>query len=220
MPTTTVALKHLAFGLGCFYLTPKTEAPRENQTAHYRCVLKAALEKIPNLNNVNVLGGADPDPVYHPVKSRWPSLERLRRFSCHPSGLEIDFDVFIPARIQKQLLAPIGPFEPKAEHFHVRLRHHDMPIVAITASTPTEVRDPATFVVIVREYLIRELKQTEVELSVLGPSPFHGDFFSPGSRRKCRSGSLVNAGILAMRRIDASLARTSSPITNRPLMNW
>lgn len=66
------------------------------------------------------------------------------------------------------------------EHFHIRVRYHDMPLAIVTAhdADDDEEDDPSRFVVVVRDYLERELSATDVELSVLGPSPFHGEFFA------------------------------------------
>ena len=152
--------------------------PEQNQTAHYREIVTDALEGVSTINGVRVAEGDDPDPILLALSDRWPSLNRLKTFSPHPSSVEIDFDLFIPTRIQEVILE--GTYEePLSEHFHVSIRHHDMPLAVIRpiGTTGWSRFSPSTAVMVVRDYLLMELENSDVELSVLGPSPFHGNFF-------------------------------------------
>ena len=166
----------IPFGVGCFYFVPTEPAPETGQSARYRDLIQAALEAIPNTNNIVIEGGEDPDPLLLPLQGSWPSLD-APVFNAYPSYLNIEFDLYIPARIQEQILNSLGEGFVGSEHFHVRLIHSDMPLVMVTATEPVGWKAGSTYIILVREYLQRELDESMVGLSCLGPSPFHSDFF-------------------------------------------
>ena len=165
----------IPFGVGCFYFVPTEPAPETGQSARYRDLIQAALEAIPNTNNIVIEGGEDPDPLLLPLQGSWPSLD-APVFNAYPSYLNIEFDLYIPARIQEQILNSLGEGFVGSEHFHVRLIHSDMPLVMVTATEPVGWKAGSTYIILVREYLQRELDESMVGLSCLGPSPFHSDF--------------------------------------------
>ena len=78
--------------------------------------------------------------------------------------------------VQEQIFEPLGRESVGSEHFHVTLVYDDMPLAVVTASEPGPQMAGSTYIVLVREYLKRELDKS-VRLSCLGPSPFHGNFF-------------------------------------------
>lgn len=95
-------IQPIPFGVGCFYFVPTERAPETGQSARYVELIRAALEAIPNANNIVIEGEEDPDPLLLPLKGSWPSLDEPV-FSAYPSYLNIDFDLYIPARIQEQI---------------------------------------------------------------------------------------------------------------------
>lgn len=94
-------IQPIPFGIGCFYFVPTERAPETGQSARYRALIRAALEGIPNANNIVIEGGEDPDPLLLPLQGGWPSLD-APVFNAHPSYLNIEFDLYIPVRIQEQ----------------------------------------------------------------------------------------------------------------------
>ena len=166
----------IPFGVGCFYFVPTEPAPATGQNARYRDLLRGALEAIPNANNIVIEGGEDPDPLLLPLDGRWSSLD-ASVFNAYPSYLNVEFDLYIPARIQDEILNHLDEEFVGSEHFHAKLVHSDMPLVVVTATEPDGWRDGSTYIILVREYLKRELDESVVRLSCLGPSPFHSDFF-------------------------------------------
>ena len=120
--------------------------------------------------------GEDLGLMGSPLQERWPSLE-APVFAAYPLSLNIEFDLYIPARIQKQILNGVREGFVGSEHFHVKLDYGFMPLVLITAMEPGGWKAGAAYIVLVRKYLERELDQSVVGLSTLGPSPFHSNFF-------------------------------------------
>ncbi len=166
----------IPFGVGCLYFAPTEPAPETGQSARYRELLREALEGIPNANNIEIEGGKDPDPRLLPLQGAWPSLD-APVFHAYPSFLQIGFDLYIPARIQEQILQPLSEPIVASEHFHVKLLYDDMPLMVATALETKHRESGSTYIILIREYLKRELDQSVMCLSCLGPSPFHSDFF-------------------------------------------
>ena len=166
----------IPFGVGCFYFVPTEPVPQSGQSARYRELIRGALEAIPNVNNIDIDGGEDIGLLGAPLQDRWPSLD-APFFAPYPLWLNIAFDLYVPARIQEQILSPVLEGSVGSEHFHVKLVYGFMPLVMITATEPNGWEEGSAYVVLVREYLERELDQSVVGLSYLGPSPFHSDFF-------------------------------------------
>ena len=163
----------IPFGVGCFYFVPTEPIPETGQSERYRELIRRALEQIPNANNISIEGGEDFDKRLLP---RWLSLHSPDFGTC-PLFLNIEFDLYIPARIQEQVLDRLRGGFVESEHFHVKLFYHFMPVVMITATEPGGWEEGSAYIVLVREYLKRELDPSVVGLSCLGPSPFHSDFF-------------------------------------------
>lgn len=165
----------IPFGVGCFYFVPTEPAPRSGSGTRYKEPIRGALEAIPNINNVVIKGGEDIGLLGSPLQARWPSLD-APGFATYPLWLKIEFDLYVPARIQGQLLHLVREGFVGSEHFHVTLAHDFMPLVMVTATEPGGWRAGSDYIVLVRKYLERELDKSVVALSCLGPSPFHSDF--------------------------------------------
>lgn len=164
------------FGVGCFYFVPTEPVPPSEQSARYKKLIRGALEAIPNVNNIDIDRGEDIGLLGSPLQEQRPSLD-APVFAPYPLTLNIEFDIYIPARIQKGILKYVREGFVGSEHFHVKLVHDFMPLVMVTATEPRGWKAGAAYIVLVRKYLERELDQSVVGLSSLGPSPFHSDFF-------------------------------------------
>ena len=145
----------LPFGIGCFYFVPVEPAPANGQTARYKEIIRNALEAIPNANNIVIEGGDDPDVLRIPLRGKWLPLDEPS-FGTYPSLLSIEFDLFIPVRIQEQIASRMLLRTAASEQFHIRVVHHDMPLVAVTAMEYGREGDGSDYIVLVREYLERE----------------------------------------------------------------
>ena len=165
----------LPFGIGCFYFVPVEPAPASGQTARYKEIIQGALDAIPNANSIVIEGGDDPDVWRIRLQGNWPSLD-VPSFAAYPSLLSIEFDLFIPVRIQEQIVGRMHLQTVASEQFHIRVVHYDMPLVVVSAMEYGREGDGSDYIVLVREHLKRELDSSDVRLSCLGPSPFHGDF--------------------------------------------
>ena len=98
--TMSPDLESIPFGVGCFYFVPTEPASGIGQSARYIELVRGALEAIPNTNNIVIEGGEEPDSLLLPLEGRWTSLD-APVFNAYPSHLNIEFDLYIPVRIQE-----------------------------------------------------------------------------------------------------------------------
>ena len=158
------------FGIGCLYFVPAEPVSGNGWSTRYKALIRAALEAIPNVNNLVIEGGEDAYLLGAPLPLHVPD------YAPYPLRLKIEFDLYIPARIQGQLLVLVREGFVGSEHFHVKLAYDLMPLAMVTATEPGGWRAGSDYIVLVRNYLERELDKSVVALSSLGPSPFHSDF--------------------------------------------
>lgn len=99
--------------------------------------------------------------------------------------MKIEFQLFIPFRIQRQLIEDKLPFiETFTEKFRVLINYtYHLPVAFIESLNPSEENSPSDAVVVIREFLESEFNNNEsnyIQFEFLGPSPFHADcFISP-----------------------------------------
>lgn len=53
------------------------------------------------------------------LQGGWPSLD-APVFNAHPSYLNIEFDLYVPVRIQEQIFEPLGRESVGSEQFHIK----------------------------------------------------------------------------------------------------
>ncbi|MGW9493900.1 hypothetical protein ACWG5P_05795 [Streptomyces prasinus] len=158
------------FGVGC--LTPKVKDAKDANDWKKRVVY--TFEAIPSVHNFALTEIDDLD-FYWEGKIGQSGDEEI---PLPELGL-MTFDVNIPSRIQKQLgiLPGIGDVE---EFKVLTFFHYVHPITYIECKSPQggEVSNPSSAMAIVRDFLVAELKkqQSDIELFMIGPSPFHADF--------------------------------------------
>lgn len=158
------------FGVGCIPPKVKDAKDAEDWTERTR----NAFESIPSVHNFNILGVEDLEFIWE-GKIGTPGDEEIPL----PSIGAITFDVRIPARIQKQI-SIFAPVEGIEEFKVITLFHYVHPVTFIECINPSgdDVPNSATALAIVRDFLKAELQKqrSDVELFMIGPSPFHADF--------------------------------------------
>jgi hypothetical protein len=177
----------LRFGVGCFHFGIKKKPPFKFDTAEYTKELEAFLQSISNISNIYIstdpISGASFD-----IQSEPPSVEAY----TFPliAFLQIEFELYIPFRIQEQIARTKKyPFEKlSTERFFVSIFHaYHCPVTYIEPAGATGSDDPSDAVIIVREFIKEQSKISRsdyIDFQVLGPSPFHADFYikEPGNK--------------------------------------
>ena len=101
----------------------------------------------------------------------------------------IKFDLYIPFRIQEEILESIRTPPVETENFRIHIRYPYHGAVSYVELVTTERSfHPSTAVMVVREYIEHQLDQhsTEVMFTCIGPSPFHADFHVEGYVKQCQ----------------------------------
>lgn len=171
--------ERLAFAVACFHFGVKKKPPYRLTPSQYVSLVKQVLERITTVNNVASESIGDEDMTIE-VTDPAPTLEDSGNFLPSTDFFSLTFDIYIPHRLQQELVGVFAPSAMGSEHFRVFLRHfYHCPVCFIHPLKPTDDSDPSSCVAVVREYLKREMNKegAEIWLEALGPSPFHADFF-------------------------------------------
>jgi len=116
--------KLLSFGVGCFGFGVKKNPPFQLQGVEYMSQLQSALEKISTASNIVIEAENDFKTISHKVEKKIPMLAEGNEFFPTPAmNLEISFEIYIPARIQKQLYENIEFKRKPCEKFRVSVRN-------------------------------------------------------------------------------------------------
>lgn len=164
-----------AFGLGCLWFGIKRSSAGDYAAIgrHHIERVRSILEGIPNINNIDI---DTPDNFSFAIQD----IEEDHDYICpiYPR-LSIKFKLFLPKRIQDQLLA-ISSSDAGAENFDVWIEYgYDLPVVFVSYAAPEHYHRPSDAVVAVRKYLEQQFNKIDPQysLNTLGPSPYHANFW-------------------------------------------
>jgi hypothetical protein len=170
--------KKFFFGVGCFNFRYLRPIPFELRVKEYVQSLKEELEKLRNLNDLEIeYDERDADEGFI-ISENPPMLEEGVAFPS-PQTIIIMFRLYIPKRVQEELIGR----EPRTqtENFKVTVWHwYFGPVAFVESYDAGEDCDPSSAVQVVREFMEREVEKLKGPISFesLGPSPFHMDFYA------------------------------------------
>lgn len=174
----------ISFGIGCFHFSFKKQIPFEFNGSDYVDALKKTLEGIPNVSNVQI--NCPDDFINYKEKiddEDYFSSEGLNLFPYPSLGMDVQFEIFIPERIQNEITR-LSRNELYTEHFRVKnIYTYFLPFAFVELINPSQIPNPSIAVMIIREFLKSQINKEEnaINLECLGPSPFHADFYlTPG----------------------------------------
>jgi len=147
--------KEKAFGIGCYHFGVKKSPPFNFKGTEYLEELKLALSRISNLNNLKIKSDESFKEWTTKITEELPNLEDDESFFPHPFKLNIDFELYIPFRIQEEITEEkekfIGTY---GENFKVKIiQSFHLPVAVVEIIDPTKKPDPSTAVQIVREFI-------------------------------------------------------------------
>ncbi|MEF3351802.1 hypothetical protein PV403_01305 [Paenibacillus sp. GYB006] len=169
----------IAFGVGCFHFGLKTGT--NTTMGKYFNELQKMLESISSISEIDIEFYEEDydltEDIFISPNNR--GISNGGALEPYIEDLKISFDIFIPKRIQEDLGETQSLF--KTERFRVLINYtYYFPVAIIQLLDPLD-NDvfPSSAVILVREFLRKELSKTKsfIDFQVLGPSPFHADFF-------------------------------------------
>lgn len=180
----------VALAFGCLHFRYADEAPFTLTGEQYQSTLEAALADIPAVDDLRIELDDDFLAQKFDVEvTPGPIRMDLSFFPFSQLG-KIAFTLQIPDRVQRDIL---GYSNLHTETFWVCTEwNYSMPVSMIVPLDPEDEPDPSQAVVLVRQFLQRELRKGRdghIELDVLGPSPSHSDVFLRSSTNPRPAGS-------------------------------
>ena len=151
-----------SIGIGCYHFGVKKSPPFAFTGKDYIDKLNTALSKIASLNNLKINTDDDFRNYKQDVMDELPNLEYDEGFFPNPIFLDIQFELYIPFRIQAELIERNEKFlDTYSEKFKVYIvQSYFLPVAIIEIVDPTKQPDPSTGVVIVREFLRKNFERT------------------------------------------------------------
>jgi hypothetical protein len=169
----------IAFGIGCFHFGVSRRPPFRFTIHDYIQDVRLALENVPTVNDVYI-ESMDKDQVITMEDGELPRLSEGDGIFPGLYHLEMQFDVYLPFRVQAELTDDYAPDETCSERFRVYMRYtYHGPVAFVQVLEPSHRPSPSAAVRVVREFLARELgdDRQPVIFESLGPSPFHADCY-------------------------------------------
>ena len=173
------------FGIGCFHLSMKLEPPYRLRPLQYAETLETLLSDLDTVGSFSVspstlASSEDLTLTEH-------ALSILYEAGWLPDCIDtVEFSLRIPQRVQRNIIEAIDGRDYSwsglgTEHFMVRTQYFyygPVTIVECLDVDDSQHDDASQAVVVVREYLKRKLAEaeTDIQIEVVGPSPFHADF--------------------------------------------
>lgn len=182
----------LSFGIGCFHFGIKKTPPFKFKGSEYIKELRTALQSISNIDNIHIYCDDTFENWSTDLTQELPNIKRGKGFFPWPFHVVIEFEVYIPFRIQKQLLKRgvelVLPLKTYTERFKVLLHYAQyFPVTFIEPVNSSQESTPSQAVKIVREFLEQEFKNSKsdyIRFECLGPSPFHANcYIQPGETK-------------------------------------
>ena len=177
-------VEQLSFGVGCFHFAPRQMSPENFSRDVFVADLKMSLESINSVKDVSIEGfewfsGGDASFVLDGPAYMADSIGEGPGLFPHAVTSTIQFEIFIPMRLQRELLETSDPMTNN-ESFRVTIYYLDYFPVTLVRGVEQHTTDPSHAVVLVRRFLETEFsngKELPIDFQSLGPSPFHTNFF-------------------------------------------
>jgi hypothetical protein len=150
--------------------------------ANYADAVEKALSQIPHVDRSSITSTFDKKPSQADlvIESEPIALNDGGHGFPLPNGFFLSFELSLPTRIQEDLTRHLWHECEVPQPLRIDfLRSFYGPLVVVRLPENTDHAKPSDAIVLVREYLRRELERSasDVYLETRGPSPFHADFF-------------------------------------------
>lgn len=179
------------FGVGCLHFSFKEGISKEITVQDYVDEIKASLEKLATISDVECYFNEDIKNAKIDISS---SNQISDREPCYPQILdfELSFNLYLPKRVQAEIINCKQDYlHTDTENFRIIFKHDwHGPFTIIESIGARKESKPSTAIQIVREYFKKEIHNVSdiLQLECIGPSPFHADF----ELSKCESQSFDN----------------------------
>lgn len=170
-----------SFGVGCLNLSLGSYDKGTLTVQSYIDEVKRTLEKITTVTDIEVR--FDEDCKDEEIDTSIDAIHMNEGGSCNPciGFFELEFKIYIPLRVQANITKRDEKYiNTRTDNFKVYIKHDwHGPVAFVECLGADSKCQPSTAVRIVRQYLEKEIKNSDSFLiaDYLGPSPFHADFY-------------------------------------------
>lgn len=184
---------NLSFGIGCFHFGVKKTPPFKFEGSEYIENLRGCLESISNVDKITIACDEEFKNVSFDIEEKLPNIGTGPSFFPRPNFMDIEFEVYIPSRIQAELLEErrVELLRTFTENFKVSIHYtYHFPVTFVQPLRPSEKNSPSESVQIIREFLKQKLESSGdeyIQFECLGPSPFHVDCYIRSGESECAS---------------------------------
>jgi hypothetical protein len=168
------------FAIGCFHFGLKKIYPNGMNGSDYIKELQSSLRSIPNISNIEVSTFDDFEELTVSSTQKLSDLNGEDFFPYASEFLQIDFDIYIPKRLQDELRPGISEnINTEKFRIHIEDSYH-FPVTFIEPIEAGSKSSPSSSIFIIRKFLEQQFTEKNFEFirfDFLGPSPFHADFY-------------------------------------------
>lgn len=171
----------VAFGVGCWDFGLLHDSPFPLDLNQYVALLRKGLEAVSSLNNLEIVPFEDEEIEIN--EGYLTETDAGPTILSHDLLYHVEFDLYIPFRIQKELIGPHVQSETRTENFRVHIHYlYHSPVSYVELIKDNDSSQPSTAMRVVREYMKNQLDQSSsnVIFTFVGPTPFHADFLIEG----------------------------------------
>lgn len=170
----------VSFGIGCFHFGVKKHPPFKFEGSAYIKALHKALNSISNIDNLKIDCNESFKKLSVKINEKLPSIRKKVGVFPNPFRFKIEFDLYLPLRIQKELFK-FKTIErtPRTytEKFRIHMHYtYHLPVTFVECVNPSKVNNPSDGVIVLRKFLEKEFEKSKsdfIRFEWLGPSPFH-----------------------------------------------
>ena len=172
-------LHRASFGVGCWDFGVRCKPSSQLSINQYVALLTKGLEGVSTLNNLKIVPESDDQDNATIDSAHATETDDGIAIFSHGIVWCIEFDLYIPFRIQKTLAEDHVQFNTRTEIFRVYIHHaYSSPVAFVELVGADESPAPSAAMKVVRKFLARECRDSSHELAFasVGPTPFHADF--------------------------------------------
>jgi len=148
----------VSVGIGCFHFGVKGHLPFTFRGSEYIAEIRRVLEALPSVEGIGIVADNDFENSIVQVATKVPRLTDGTRSFPRADSLQIRFQIYLPRRVQQELL-PRDPWaKPPAERYRVTILYgYEMPLAFVESVAQSPPSNPADGVLVVRQFMSNAL---------------------------------------------------------------
>jgi len=210
-------------GIGCFHFGIKIQIPFKFTGQEYIKELEKCLERIPNIENLQIETSESFIGASEEITQSLPELNKNGYFPSLGYYAQISFNIHLPYKIQADLSKTNEKYlNTFTENFLIIIVYSwHFPVAIVEPINPSDRSDASKAVSIIWKFLKNEInnksKENFIKFEMLGPSPFHLDInILPIPSKNTKNKRIVNTEYHSRRGYDLMFLYYDTSILGNP----